>query len=39
MEDQPLWHGSVKLTREQTETALLSLGASAIEMKELLDVR
>lgn len=39
MEDQPLWHGSVKLTREQAETALLSLGASAIEMKELLDVR
>jgi transketolase len=39
MEDQPLWHGSVKLTREQTETALLSLGASATEIKELLDVR
>jgi len=39
MEDQPLWHGSVKLTREQAETALLSLGTSAIEMKELLDVR
>lgn len=39
MEDQPLWHGSVKLTREQAETALLSLGASAVEVKELLDVR
>jgi transketolase len=39
MEDQPLWHGSVKLSREQTETALLSLGASAVEIKDLLDVR
>jgi transketolase len=39
MEDQPLWHGSVKLSREQTETALLSLGASAIEVKDLIDVR
>ena len=39
MEDQPLWHGSVKLTREQTETALLSLGATAPQIKELLDVR
>jgi transketolase len=39
MEDQPLWHGSVKLSREQTETALLSLGASAVEVKDLIDVR
>jgi transketolase len=39
MEDQPLWHGSVKLSREQAETALLSLGASPKEIKELLDVR
>jgi transketolase len=39
MEDQPLWHGSVKLSREQAETALLSLGTSPKEIKELLDVR
>jgi transketolase len=39
MEDQPLWHGSVKLTREQAETALLSLGCSAAETKELIDGR
>lgn len=39
MEDQPLWHGSVKLTREQTETALTALGATAQEAKDLLDVR
>ena len=39
MEDQPLWHGSVKLTREQAETALLSLGTPASHIKELLDVR
>jgi len=37
MEDQPLWHGSVKLTREQAETALVSLGASAAETKDLID--
>lgn len=37
MEDQPLWHGSVKLTREQTETALAALGATPAQMKELLD--
>ncbi len=39
MEDQPLWHGSVKLTREQAETALVSLGTPATQIKELLDVR
>jgi transketolase len=38
MEDKPAWHGSVKLTREQAEEALVSLGASAREMAELLDV-
>jgi transketolase len=39
MEDHPLWHGSVKLSREQAETALLSLATPAQEIKELLDVR
>ena len=39
MEDQPLWHGSVKLSREQADTALISLGTQAIQIKELLDVR
>jgi transketolase len=38
MENIPAWHGSVKMTREQTESALGALGASAGEMKELLDV-
>jgi transketolase len=38
MENIPAWHGSVKMTREQTEGALGALGASAGEMKELLDV-
>lgn len=37
MEAQPLWHGSVKLTREQVETALTSLGLAPAQMKELLD--
>ena len=27
MENIPQWHGSVKLTREQAETALTALGA------------
>ena len=39
MEDQPLWHGSVKLSREQAETALVSLGTPVAQIKELLDVR
>jgi transketolase len=39
MEDQPLWHGSVKLTREQAENALVSLGTPPAEIKELLDDR
>jgi transketolase len=38
MENVPSWHGSVKLTREQAEDALLSLGATRNEIKELLDV-
>ena len=37
MEDQPLWHGSVKLTREQAESALASLATPSQNMKELLD--
>lgn len=39
MEDQPLWHGSVKLTREQAENALVSLGCTPHETKDLIDVR
>ena len=39
MEDVAQWHGSVKLTREQAEDALQSLGASRAEIKDLLDVR
>ena len=38
MENIAAWHGSVKLTREQAEDALLSLGANRNEIKELLDV-
>jgi transketolase len=38
MENIPAWHGSVKLTRAQTEEALTALGANASEMKDLLDV-
>ena len=38
MENVPAWHGSVKLTREQAEEALGSLGAARGEIKELLDV-
>jgi transketolase len=38
MENVPSWHGSVKLSRQQAEDALLSLGASRNEIKELLDV-
>ncbi|MEQ1755728.1 MAG: transketolase [Micropepsaceae bacterium] len=37
MEDQPLWHGSVKLSREQTEAALASLATSSEDVKEMLD--
>ena len=38
MEGVPTWHGSVKLTREQAEDALQSLGATRAEIKDLLDV-
>ena len=38
MENIPTWHGSVKMTREQTQEALTALGADAGEIKELLDV-
>ncbi len=38
MENIPAWHGSVKLTREQTQEALTALGADAEEIKGLLDV-
>ena len=38
MENIPAWHGSVKLTREQTEEALTALGAGGDEIKEFLDV-
>lgn len=37
MEDQPLWHGSVKLSREQIESALASLATESDTVKELLD--
>jgi len=38
MENIPAWHGSVKFTPEQARDALIALGASAAEMKDLLDV-
>jgi len=38
MENVPAWHGSVKMTREQTEEALSALNASAAEIEELLNV-
>jgi len=37
MENIAAWHGSVKLTREQADDALQSLGANRNEIKELLD--
>jgi transketolase len=37
MENVPQWHGSVKLTREQTVEALQALGASRTEIKEMVD--
>lgn len=39
MEDQPLWHGSVKLSREQAETALAALATPPAAMKDLIDGR
>ena len=38
MEGSPAWHGSVKLSHEQAETALTALGCTAEEIKEFLDV-
>jgi transketolase len=38
MEGSPAWHGSVKLSHEQAETALQALGCTAEEIKEFLDV-
>lgn len=38
MENIPAWHGSVKLTRAQTEEALVALGASSDEIEEFLHV-
>jgi transketolase len=38
MENIPHWHGSVKLTREQAQDALVALGAGRDEIQELLDV-
>lgn len=37
MENQPAWHGSVKLTREQVEDGLKALGADRAGIKEFLD--
>ncbi|HSZ12034.1 MAG TPA: transketolase [Rhizomicrobium sp.] len=37
MEGKPQWHGSVKLTRAQSEEALTALGADTNEIVELLD--
>jgi transketolase len=36
MEDQPAWHGSVKLTPAQAAEALAGLGMDAAQMKEML---
>jgi transketolase len=38
MENIASWHGSVTLTRQQAEDALVALGAEQEEIKELLDV-
>ncbi|HEY4113517.1 MAG TPA: transketolase [Rhizomicrobium sp.] len=38
MENIPVWHGSVKLTRPQAEEALVALGADVHEIAEMLDV-
>jgi transketolase len=37
MENMPAWHGSVKLTREQAEEALLALEMPRRDIKEYLD--
>jgi transketolase len=38
MENIPAWHGSVKLTRAQTEEALAALGIGQSEIEEFLNV-
>jgi transketolase len=38
MENIPLWHGSVKFTRQQAEDALAALGADAAEIEDFLHV-
>jgi transketolase len=38
MENIPLWHGSVKFTRQQAEDALAALGADANEIEDFLHV-
>jgi len=39
MEDHPLWHGSVKLTPEQIETALTALGTDPAKKEGLINGR
>ena len=39
MEDHPLWHGSVKLTPEQINTALAALDTDAAKVEGLLNGR
>jgi hypothetical protein len=39
MENGPLWHGSVKLSKEQTVEALIDLGVSAADMEDWLNGR
>jgi transketolase len=39
MENVPQWHGSVKLSRQQAEDALKSLGCGAQDLARWLDVR
>ena len=38
MEGSPAWHGSVKLSRQQSADALTALGCSEDEIKDFLDV-
>ncbi|MBI1210932.1 MAG: transketolase [Alphaproteobacteria bacterium] len=39
MEDQPLWHGSVKLTPEQVQQALTALGTETSKIESLINGR
>ena len=36
---EPQWHGSVKLTRQQAEDALMALGCSTKDVARFIDVR